>query len=220
MTSVVIADDAVLFRQGIARLLTDAGIDVLGEASDVPSLMALVDAARPDVVIVDVRMPPTQTTEGFRAAEQLREDEPHRPVLVLSQHVESWYAMRLLRQDSQALGYLLKDRVLHADHLVDAVSRMAAGESVIDAEVVSAVMARAAHQDAVTALSDREREVLVLMAEGRSNQAIADALVLTTRTVEAHIRHIFAKLDIVATPDDHRRVLAVLTYLRHDTTPG
>jgi len=216
---VVIADDAALLRQGVVRLLTDRGITVVGEAEDVETLMTAVETTSPDVVITDVRMPPTHTTEGLQAARLLRREHPHQAVLVLSQYAEFEYAAQLIGDDASGLGYLLKERIADAEELVDAIQRVAAGQTVIDAEIVSGIVERSRVLDPLAVLSPREREVLVLMAEGRSNTAIAERLTLTPRTVESHVRAIFTRLGLAQAPDDHRRVLAVLTFLRAKTGP-
>jgi DNA-binding NarL/FixJ family response regulator len=211
---IVIADDVVLFREGVARLLADAGFDVVGQAGDVASLMALTDATHPDLVIVDVRMPPTHTTEGLQAAERIRAEFPDIAVLVLSHYVEPQLAVRLIGDRAGRVGYLLKDRVADVDELCEAANRVTAGRTVIDSAVVAVLLNRPTVNDPLRALTEREREVLALMAEGRSNQAIAERLTLTGKTVESHVRSMFIKLDLAPAPDDHRRVLAVLTYLR------
>ncbi len=218
---VVIADDAALLRQGVARLLTDLGITVVGEADDVATLMAVVAETDPDVVVTDVRMPPTHTTEGLQAASALRRERPRQAVLVLSQYAEFEYAAQLIGDNASGLGYLLKERIADADELADAIERVAAGQTVIDAEIVSGIVDRSRTVDPLAGLSPRERDVLMLMAEGRSNQAIAERLTLTPRTIESHVRSIFTRLELTPTSDDHRRVLAVLTFLRAvDGMPG
>lgn len=211
---VVIADDAPLFRTAVARLLTDAGVDVVAQAADVPALLAAIDAQRPDVLVVDVRMPPTYTIEGLEATRLLRATHPGQPVVVLSQHVESHYVAELLRDGAAGLGYLLKERVADGDELVEALHRVAAGGSVIDPVVVEAMLSTTTAKDPLATLSGRETDVLELMAQGRSNAAIAAKLFLTPRTVESHVRSIFAKLGLPDEHDDNRRVLAVLAHLR------
>jgi DNA-binding NarL/FixJ family response regulator len=213
---VVLADDAVLFRAGVARLLADAGFDVVGQAGDVTSLLSMVAALHPDLVVVDVRMPPTHTTEGLQAAARIRSEHAETAVLVLSQYVEPQYAMRLIGDQPGRVGYLLKDRVTDVDELIEAAVRVAAGRTVVDPAVIAMLLGRPAVRDPLSSLTERERDVIALMAEGRSNQAIAERLRLTAKTVESHVRNIFVKLDLVPAPDDHRRVLAVLTYLRSD----
>jgi DNA-binding NarL/FixJ family response regulator len=212
--NVVLADDAVLFREGVARLLTETGFEVVGQAGDVDGLLDLVDGHSPDVAIVDIRMPPDHSTEGLDAAERIRGTYPGTGVLVLSQYVEPHYALRLIHDQPGGLGYLLKDRVAEVDQLADAVNRVGAGGFVIDPSVVSELLTRRRERDPLNVLSEREFEVLATMAEGRSNQAIAARLYLTPKTVESHVRSIFMKLDLPPATDDHRRVLAVLTYLR------
>jgi len=211
---VVIADDAALVREGVARLLEDAGFELAGQAIDAGGLMLLVRDRRPDVAIVDIRMPPTNTDEGLVAANEIRTRYPETAVLVLSQHLEPRYAMRLLEEAPGAVGYLLKERVGRTDELIDAIRRVAAGECVVDRAVVAELVERQRRDDPLADLSQREREILGLMAEGRSNQGICEALWLSPKTVETHIRHLFMKLGLEDTPADNRRVLAVLTYLR------
>jgi len=211
---VVLGEASVLLREGVARLLGDAGMDVVGQAGDYDDLLRKVRAHKPDVAVVDIRMPPTQTDEGLRAAHVIREELPDTGVLVLSQYVEEGYAMDLLAESAEGVGYLLKDRVADVERFVDSVRRVAEGGSALDPEVVSQMLGRRRAEDPLAELTPREREVLGLMAEGRSNHAIADELVVTERAVEKHVTGIFGKLDLEATPVDHRRVLAVLTYLK------
>ena len=211
---VVIADDSVLLREGVSRLLAEAGFDVVGQAGDVDELLREVGEKEPDVAIVDIRMPPTHTDEGLRAARELRRRHPLLGVLVLSQYVRPSYAFELLADDARGVGYLLKDRVSDLRELSDAVRRVGEGGSVLDPSVVSRLVGRRRQgHDPIDDLTERERQVLALMAEGRSNRAIADRLVITERTVEKHVRSILGKLHIAGSPDDHRRVLAVLAYL-------
>jgi DNA-binding NarL/FixJ family response regulator len=211
---IVLADDAVLLREALAGALAAAGFDVVGQADGVPGLLALVDRELPDVAVVDVRMPPTHTTEGLEAAQRIRADHPTIAILVLSQYVETRYAVDLIRDDPAGVGYLLKERVMRLGDLTDAVRRVAAGGSVIDPEVVSRLLGRRRRHSPLDELTPREREILALMAEGRSNSAIAERLSLDLRTVEGHVRTIFSKLGLEPTTEDHRRVLAVLAYLR------
>lgn len=212
---VAIADDSLLVREGIARVLIDAGFDVVGQAGDVDELLALLDTSQPEVVLLDIRMPPTFTDEGLRAISVIRERHgPAIGVLVLSHHTEAAFAMRLLADGASGTGYLLKDRVADLEDIGDAVRRVARGGTVVDPAVVAQLVgARGAKRDPLADLSEREREVLALMAEGRSNQAIADRLFVTPKTVEAHIASIFSKLELIPAADDHRRVLAVLAFL-------
>ena len=211
---VVLADDSVLLREGIARLLEDAGFEVVAQSGTAEDLLRHVGMHKPDVALVDIRMPPTQTDEGLRAAQQIRERWPETGVLVLSQYVEPAYAMELLGENAEGVGYLLKDRVSDVDEFAAAVRRVGEGGSALDPAVVSQLVGRRRRDDPLGELTPREREVLELMAEGRSNQAIAERLVITLRAVEKHVTSIFGKLRLSATAEDHRRVLAVLTYLR------
>ena len=211
---VALADDSLLFREGLARLLAEGGFEVAGQARDAENLLALVDSAAPDVAIVDIRMPPQHIDEGLVAARAIKERHPHVGVLVLSQYVEPHYALALVEDRPRGAGYLLKDRVEDLDTLAASIRRIAAGEVVIDPSVVSMLVSRARAHDPLDELTAREREVLRLMAEGRSNRAISAQLFLTERTVESHVRSIFLKLNLQPAADDHRRVLAVLSYLR------
>ncbi|HEV7481516.1 MAG TPA: response regulator transcription factor [Solirubrobacterales bacterium] len=210
---VIVADDSTLLREGVVRLLQEAGLEVVGQAADGEELMRKVRAHKPDVAVVDVRMPPTHTDEGLRAAREIRAELPETAVLVLSQYVEVTYARELLAESAEGLGYLLKDRVADVAALTDAVRRVGAGGSVLDPEVVSQMLGRRRRDDPLRDLTPREREVLGLMAEGRSNAAIAADLVVTERAVEKHVTGIFSKLDLPISGDDHRRVLAVLQFL-------
>ena len=211
---VVLADDSVLLREGVARLLEEAGFEVVGQASTGEELLLKVRSYSPDVAIVDVRMPPTQTDEGLRAAKEIREKHPDVGVLVLSQYVETGYAIDLLSESAEGVGYLLKDRVSDVKEFADAVRRVAEGGSALDPSVVSQLLGRRRSDDPLADLTPREREVLELMAEGRSNSGIAERLVVTERAVEKHVTSIFGKLRLPAAPADHRRVLAVLTFIR------
>jgi DNA-binding NarL/FixJ family response regulator/class 3 adenylate cyclase len=211
---VVVADDSVLLREGVARLLVDAGFEVVGQVDNAEDLVRRVGFSKPDVAIVDIRMPPTHTDEGLRAAKQIRERFPQVGVLVLSQYVEPGYAMELLSDSSEGVGYLLKDRVSDIEEFASAVRRVAQGGSALDPAVVSQLVGRRRRDDPLAELTGREREVLELMAEGRSNTGIAERLVVTERAVEKHVTSIFQKLGLPQASEDHRRVLAVLTYLR------
>ena len=211
---VIIADDAVLLREGLSRLLTEAGLEVAGTAADAVQLLHLADALRPDVVLADIRMPPTQTTEGLRAAVQIRRQWPGTAVVVLSQHVETEHLFELLADDPRGVGYVLKERVADVAQFAGAIRRVASGESVIDPQVVARLVARPRRDSPLQSLTDRELAVLARMAEGRSNHAIASQLHMSAKTVETHIGSMLAKLGLPPAPEDHRRVLAVLTYLR------
>ena len=213
---VVVAEDVMLTRQGIVRLLVDAGVDVVAEAEDAESLLRHVRLARPDAAIVDIRMPPTNTDEGIVAAQRIRELHPGVGVLVLSSYVEPGFAMRLLEEHPERSGYLLKERVFDVAVLVDALRRLADGETVIDPTIVARLLGRRRRVDPIAELTPREREVLGLVAEGMSNRAVAARLFVTERTVEAHVKQIFLKLAIDQAPETNRRVLAVLAFLRSD----
>ncbi len=211
---VVLADDSVLLREGVARLLAESGFDVVAQSGTADDALRHVAMHKPDVAILDIRMPPTHTDEGLRAAQSIRERFPNVGVLVLSQYVEAGYAMELLAESAEGVGYLLKDRVSDVDEFASAVRRVAEGGSALDPAVVSQLVGRRRQADPLEDLSPREREVLELMAEGRSNQAISERLFITPRAVEKHVTSIFTKLRLAASSDDHRRVLAVLTYLQ------
>jgi DNA-binding NarL/FixJ family response regulator len=211
---VVVADDAILTRAGIVRLLRDAGIDVVGEAGDADQLLREVALTSPDVALVDIRMPPTHTDEGLVAAKRIRSEHPSVAVLVLSQYVEPSYAMDLIRDHPEQVGYLLKERVFDIATVVDALRRLTDAETVIDPTLVTRLLHRPRRSDPIARLSQRERQVLELIAEGLSNKAIAERVSITDRTVEAHITQIFQKLGLDDSAGRHRRVLAVLTFLR------
>jgi DNA-binding NarL/FixJ family response regulator len=214
---VVVAEDVMLTREGITRLLTGSGIEVVGEAGDAAALLRAVRTTRPDAAIVDIRMPPTHTDEGLAAAQQIRTEQPGVSVLILSQYIEPHYAMRLLEEHPGRVGYLLKERVFDVANLIDALRRLADGETVVDPTIVARLFARKRRAGPLDELTEREREVLRLIAEGLSNQAIAARLFVTERTVEAHVTQIFLKLGLSTDPDSHRRVLAVLAHLRGTT---
>jgi DNA-binding NarL/FixJ family response regulator len=211
---VVIADDAVLLREGAARLLEEAGFDVVAQAGDAEDLLRKVRAHTPDVAIIDVRMPPDNVDDGLRAALTIRGELPDVGILMLSQYVEDRYLGELLADGAEGVGYLLKDRLADVDRLTEAVERVAAGGSVLDPEVVAQMLGRSRTEGPLDSLTAREREVLGQMAEGRTNRAIAEALFVSERAVERHVTSIFTKLDLPAGAQDHRRVLAVLAYLR------
>ena len=211
---VVLAEDSVLLREGIARLLEDAGFAVVGQSGTAEDLMLKVRSYKPDVAIIDIRMPPTQTDEGLQAAKQIRETHPETGVVVLTNHIEAGYALELLQDDAEGVGYLFKDRVSDIAEFAAAVKRVAEGGTALDPSVVSQLLGRSRRNDPLAALTPREREVLALMAEGLSNLAIAERIVVTERSVEKHVTNIFQKLRLPPATDTHRRVLAVLTYLR------
>jgi DNA-binding NarL/FixJ family response regulator len=210
---VIVADDSMLLREGVVRVLKDAGFDVVGQAGNGEELMRQVRLHKPDVAIIDIRMPPTYTDEGLRAALAIRAEIQETAVLVLSQYLEDQYALELLGKDAAGVGYLLKDRVSDFERFTEAVRRVAEGGSALDPEVVSQMLGRRRIVDPLAALTPRERQVLALMAEGRSNQAISEALVISERAVEKHVTSIFAKLDLPQAAETHRRVLAVLAFL-------
>ena len=211
---VVIADDSMLVRDGLAMLLDQAGCEIVGTAENAAQLLSIVELTQPDVAIVDIKMPPTHTQEGIAAAREIRNTHPDVGILVLSQYLESEYATRLLTEVPERAGYLLKERLSDIAVLIDALKRIVEGECVIDPTIVSRLVHRPRDPGPLDDLTDREREVLTLMAEGRSNQAISHQLFVSPKTVEAHVRQILFKLDLRESPDDHRRILAVLTYLR------
>jgi DNA-binding NarL/FixJ family response regulator len=213
---VVIAEDSVLLREGIARLLEESGFEVAGQAGDADDLLRKVGAHKPNIAVIDIRMPPTHTDEGVRAAHRIRAEHADTAVLVLSQYVEEAYALELLSESTERTGYLLKDRIADIDTFTDAVRRVASGGSALDPEVVGMLLGRRRRDDPLAELTPRERDVLALMAEGRSNRAMADALVVSERAVEKHVTAIFSKLDLPQAVEDHRRVLAVLAFLRSE----
>ncbi|MEA2474185.1 MAG: hypothetical protein QOE06_2100 [Thermoleophilaceae bacterium] len=210
---VVIGEDSVLLREGVARLLEEAGIEVAGQAGDAEDVMRKVRAHKPDVAVLDIRMPPTHVDEGLQAAAAIRAELPGTGVLLLSQYVEPDYAMRLLADGAEGVGYLLKQRVSDVDGFVEAVRRVAGGGSALDPEVVAEMVGRRREDDPIESLTPREREVMELMAEGLTNRAICDRLVVTERAIERHVTGIFSKLGLTATGNEHRRVLAVLRFL-------
>ena len=211
---VTLADDAMLFREGVARILTEAGFEVIGQAENATELLDLVRRDPPDVAIIDIRMPPGHSTEGVDAAVEIRRTSPDVGLLLLSQHVETHYAMRLMTEFDRAVGYLLKDRVTDLATFAGDVRRIGSGSCVIDPELVARLLAKKRDGDPLGALTDRERKVLALMAQGRSNSALSTELCLSAKTIEAHVRSIFTKLDLPPAASDHRRVLAVLAFLR------
>ena len=215
---VVVAEDVMLTREGIVRVLRDAGLQVVAEAEDLNGLLRSVALERPEAVVVDIRMPPTHTDEGLVAAQRIRTQHPDMGVLLLSQYVEPSYAMRLIQDHPERVGYLLKERIFDAAILVDALRRITEGECVIDPTIVSRLVGRQRRKDPLSGLTDREREVLGLVAEGLSNLAIANRLFVTERTIEAHTKQVFEKLGLQADPSSNRRVLAVLALLRSPVT--
>jgi DNA-binding NarL/FixJ family response regulator len=210
----VVADDSILLREGVVRVLEDDGFEVVGQAGDAEDLLRKVGAHQPDVAVVDIRMPPNLTDDGLQAAKRIRAEYPGTGVLVLSQYLEESYALDLVADSAEGVGYLLKDRVAEIDRFTESVRRVGSGGSALDPEVVSHLLGRRRREDPLEVLTAREREVLGLMAEGRSNIAIAENLVVTERAVEKHVTSIFSKLDLPPTAEDHRRVLAVLTYVK------
>jgi DNA-binding NarL/FixJ family response regulator len=217
---VLIADDAAIVRDGLRHLLLARGFEIAGAVGDLPALLAAVERTRPDLALVDIRMPPTHTTEGIEAAVEIRERFPATGVIVLSQHVEADYALRLLRDDRARCGYLLKDRITDLEALTDAMARVARGETVVEPELVAMLLRRPGTRDRLAELTPRELDVLGLIAQGLTDRGIAERLWLTTKTVETHVRHILAKLDLPADTQHNRRVLAVLTYLRAEAAPS
>jgi DNA-binding NarL/FixJ family response regulator len=211
---VVIAEDSALLREGLARILAEGGFEVAGQCSDAEELLDAVRRRRPEVAVVDVRMPPTHTDEGARAAREIRETYPEMGVLLLSQVIEASHALALFSERPEGFGYLLKDRVLEIDDFLEAVRRVARGGTAIDSQVIAQLLGRPRQDDPLAELTPREREVLGLMAEGLSNRGICGRLFLSPKTVEAHVKNIFMKLGLMPEPDDHRRVLAVLAFLR------
>jgi DNA-binding NarL/FixJ family response regulator len=215
----ILADDAAVIRSGLARLLHDEGFEIVGEVGDADALLAAVDADPPDAVIVDIRMPPTFSSEGLAAARAIRERHPDVGVLVLSQHIDAAYAMRLVSERAGSVGYLLKDRIADVAALADALRRIAAGETVVDPDLVGELLGAPRREDPLEELTAREREVLALVAEGRTDRGIAQALWLSPKTVETHVRTIFRKLDLPSSPTENRRVHAVLAFLHVGSAP-